>query len=81
MSDWVVTVDRTLGSEYFDHGRRGRSEYVIDHTTVSHGGLGHQVVVSSRSAGRDARPARARACRPRPRHPGTARPDLLQPAA
>ncbi|MFI9201784.1 hypothetical protein [Streptomyces sp. NPDC053048] len=49
VSDWVVTVDRTLGAEYFDHGRRGRSEYVIDHTTTSHGGLGHQIVVSSRS--------------------------------
>ncbi|MET7796704.1 methylation-associated defense system ATP-binding protein MAD8 [Streptomyces decoyicus] len=49
MSDWVVTVDRTLGAEYFDHGRHGRSEYVIDHTTLSHGGLGHQIVVSSRS--------------------------------
>ncbi|OIJ91184.1 methylation-associated defense system ATP-binding protein MAD8 [Streptomyces colonosanans] len=49
MSDWVVTVDRTLGAEYFDHGRRGRSEYIIDHTTMSRGGLGHQLVVSSRS--------------------------------
>ncbi|MFC4493513.1 hypothetical protein ACFPA8_05115 [Streptomyces ovatisporus] len=49
MSDWVVTVDRTLGVEYFDHGRRGRAEYIIDHTTTSHGGLGHQIVVSSRS--------------------------------
>ncbi|WP_055526642.1 methylation-associated defense system ATP-binding protein MAD8 [Streptomyces graminilatus] len=49
VSDWVVTVDRTLGAEYFDHGRRGRSEYVIDHTITSHGGLGHQIVVSSRS--------------------------------
>ncbi|MFF0589413.1 hypothetical protein ACFYWD_25985 [Streptomyces sp. NPDC003781] len=48
MSDWVVTVDRTLGAEYFDHGRRGRTEYVIDHTDTSHG-LGHQIVVSSRS--------------------------------
>ncbi|MFE2864963.1 hypothetical protein [Embleya sp. NPDC059259] len=49
VSDWVVTVDRTLGVEYFDHGRRGRTEYVIDHSTASHGGLGHQIVVSSRS--------------------------------
>lgn len=49
VSDWVVTVDRTLGAEYFDHGRRERSEYVIDHITTSHGGLGHQIVVSSRS--------------------------------
>ncbi|NUQ97302.1 MAG: hypothetical protein HOY79_12365 [Streptomyces sp.] len=49
MSDWVVTVDRTLGAEYFDHGRPGRTEYVIDHTTTSHSGLGHQIVVSSRS--------------------------------
>ncbi|MFB7643188.1 hypothetical protein ACFC0S_27710 [Streptomyces sp. NPDC056084] len=49
MSDWVITVDRTLGAEYFDHGRRGRSEYVIDHIAMTHGGLGQQVVVSSRS--------------------------------
>lgn len=49
MSDWVVTVDRTLGAEYFDHGRPGRTEYIIDHTTTSHSGLGHQIVVSSRS--------------------------------
>ncbi|MFD7131368.1 hypothetical protein [Streptomyces sp. NPDC059894] len=49
MSDWVVTVDRTLGAEYFDHGRPGRTEYVIDHTTTSRSGLGHQIVVSSRS--------------------------------
>ncbi|MFI5570908.1 hypothetical protein ACIA6T_26920 [Streptomyces sp. NPDC051740] len=49
MSDWVVTVDRTLGAEYFDHGRPGRTEYVIDHTNTSHSGLGHQIVVSSRS--------------------------------
>ncbi|MEV7435280.1 methylation-associated defense system ATP-binding protein MAD8 [Streptomyces griseoviridis] len=49
VSDWVVTVDRTLGAEYFDHGRPGRTEYVIDHTSTSHSGLGHQIVVSSRS--------------------------------
>ncbi|KUO11914.1 hypothetical protein AQJ58_12225 [Streptomyces sp. DSM 15324] len=49
VSDWVVTVDRTLGAEYFDHGRPGRTEYVIDHTTTSNSGLGHQIVVSSRS--------------------------------
>lgn len=49
ISDWVVTVDRTLGAEYFDHGRRGRTEYIIDHTATSHSGLGHQIVVSSRS--------------------------------
>jgi hypothetical protein len=49
MSDWVVTVDRTLGAEYFDHGRRNRAEYVIDYTASSTAGMSSHVVVSSRS--------------------------------
>ncbi|MCV2459438.1 hypothetical protein OEB94_09210 [Streptomyces sp. ICN988] len=48
-SDWVVTVDRTLGVEYFDHGRADRPEYVIDYSATSQTGLGHHIVVSSRS--------------------------------
>ncbi|WP_258407461.1 methylation-associated defense system ATP-binding protein MAD8 [Streptomyces hygroscopicus] len=49
MSDWVITVDRTLGAEYFDHGRRNRAEYVIDYTASSTAGMRSHVVVSSRS--------------------------------
>ncbi|WP_328465488.1 methylation-associated defense system ATP-binding protein MAD8 [Streptomyces sp. NBC_00448] len=48
-SDWVVTVDRTLGVEYFDHGRADRPEYVIDYSATSQTGMGHHIVVSSRS--------------------------------
>ncbi|MGW0755564.1 methylation-associated defense system ATP-binding protein MAD8 [Streptomyces sp. NPDC002814] len=48
-SDWVITVDRTLGVEYFDHGRADRPEYVIDYSATLQTGLGHHIVVSSRS--------------------------------
>ncbi|MFD9277070.1 hypothetical protein ACFWD7_07225 [Streptomyces mirabilis] len=49
MSDWVITVDRTLGTEYFDHGRKNRAEYVIDYSASSTAGMSSHVVVSSRS--------------------------------
>lgn len=49
MSDWVITVDRTLGAEYFDHGRRNRAEYVIDYSTSTTAGMRSHIVVSSRS--------------------------------
>ncbi|MEV7120567.1 methylation-associated defense system ATP-binding protein MAD8 [Kitasatospora griseola] len=49
-ADWVVTIDRTLGLEYFDHaGQHGRPEYVIDYSPSPSGGLGHQIMVSSNS--------------------------------
>ncbi|MFJ7278076.1 hypothetical protein [Kitasatospora sp. NPDC098663] len=48
-SDWVITVDRTLGVEYFDHGRADRPEYVIDYSATAQTGMGHHIVVSSRS--------------------------------
>ncbi|MEW2402245.1 hypothetical protein [Streptomyces sp. NPDC046862] len=50
VSDWVVTIDRTLGLEYFDHsGDDGRPEYVIDYVPQAGGSLGHQIMVSSKS--------------------------------
>ncbi|MFF9113033.1 hypothetical protein [Streptomyces sp. NPDC014805] len=49
VSDWVVTVDRTLGVEYFDHGRTDRPDYVIDYSPTAQPGMGHHIVVSSRS--------------------------------
>jgi hypothetical protein len=48
--DWVITIDRTLGLEYFDNaGRHGRPEYVIDYAPSQSSGLGHQIMVSSNS--------------------------------
>lgn len=50
VGDWVVTIDKTLGLEYFDHaGQRNRPEYVIDYAPSLDSGLGHQVMVSSNS--------------------------------
>jgi hypothetical protein len=49
-SDWVITVDRTLGMEYFDSpGSARRPDYVIDFEGSVGGGLGHHLVISSRS--------------------------------
>jgi len=50
VSDWVLTVDRNMGIEFFDHGgRAGRPEYLIDHSPDLSGGLGHRLVITSRS--------------------------------
>ncbi|HEX5495585.1 MAG TPA: hypothetical protein VFX70_13530 [Mycobacteriales bacterium] len=49
-SDWVITVDRTMGAEYFDSPAGiGRPDYVIDYAPEGVGGFGHHVVISSRS--------------------------------
>jgi hypothetical protein len=50
VSDWVITIDRTLGLEYFDQGGRAdRADYVIDHDTDQLAAGGRRMVVSSRS--------------------------------
>jgi len=49
-SDWVVTLDRNMGIEFFDHGGKpGRPDYLIDHSSEVLGGVGHQLVITSRS--------------------------------
>jgi len=49
-SDWVITVDRTLGVEYFDNPSSARRpDYIIDADAAEAEGLGHHVVISSRS--------------------------------
>ena len=49
-SDWVITIDRTLGMEYFDTpGSARRPDYIIDFEGSSDGGLDHHLVISSRS--------------------------------
>lgn len=48
--DWVFTIDRNLGIEFFDRG--GQSEhppYLVDYTPNSSTSLGHQLVITSRS--------------------------------
>lgn len=50
VSDWVLTVDRNMGIEYFDHGgRRDRPDYLIDHTPDVGTAFGHRLAISSRS--------------------------------
>lgn len=50
VSDWVFTLDRNLGIEFFDHGGRAtRPDYLIDHSPDIASTLGHRLVISSRS--------------------------------
>ena len=38
VSDWVLTLDRNMGIEFFDHGGKpGRPDYLIDHSPESLG--------------------------------------------
>jgi len=49
-SDWVITADRTLGVEYFDNPTsERRPDYIIDFDADGAEGLGHHMVISSRS--------------------------------
>jgi DNA phosphorothioation-dependent restriction protein DptH len=48
--DWVFTIDRHLGIEFFDHaGRKDRPDYLIDHSPDIASRLSHHVLVTSRS--------------------------------
>lgn len=50
VSDWVLTLDRNMGIEYFDHGgRRDRPDYLIDYAPDGGGSLGHRLSITSRS--------------------------------
>ena len=50
VSDWVLTLDRNMGIEFFDHGGKpGRPDYLIDHSPESLGNVGHRLVITSRS--------------------------------
>ncbi|MGO9840913.1 MAG: methylation-associated defense system ATP-binding protein MAD8 [Candidatus Acidiferrales bacterium] len=48
-SDWVFTIDRNLGLEFFDHGRNDRPDYLIDYSPDQTSFAGHRFVISSRS--------------------------------
>jgi len=50
VSDWVFTVDRNLGIEFFDHGGKdGRPDYLIDHSPEMASSNSHNFVITSRS--------------------------------
>lgn len=50
VSDWVFTVDKSLGIEFFDHHSSSRrSEYLIDHSPDLSGNSGRRLVITSRS--------------------------------
>ena len=49
VSDWVFTLDRNMGIEFFDHGGlKGRPDYLIDHSPDI-ASLGHRLTITSRS--------------------------------
>lgn len=50
-SDWVITIDRNFGIEYFDNPRSARGisvrSYLIDYTPEFLEGVGHRLIVST----------------------------------
>jgi DNA phosphorothioation-dependent restriction protein DptH len=50
VSDWVFTVDRNVGIEFFDHGGRlDRPDFLIDYAPGTATSLGHRLFITSRS--------------------------------
>lgn len=49
VSDWVLTIDRNIGIEFFDHSWQDeRPEYLIDYIPGSSTGSGHRLITTSR---------------------------------
>lgn len=50
VSDWVFTIDRNMGIEFFDHGgRKNRPDYLIDFIPSTSSHATHNLIISSRS--------------------------------
>jgi DNA phosphorothioation-dependent restriction protein DptH len=49
ISDWVYTIDRNLGIEFYDHGRSDRPHYLIDYVPGKLINSGHRLVITTRS--------------------------------
>jgi DNA phosphorothioation-dependent restriction protein DptH len=50
ISDWVLTIDRNLGIEFFDHRRHPtRPDYLIDHSPDIANAMSHRLAITSRS--------------------------------
>lgn len=51
ISDWVFTIDRNMGIEFFDHGgRKNRPDYLIDFVPGASSQATHNLIISSRSS-------------------------------
>jgi DNA phosphorothioation-dependent restriction protein DptH len=51
ISDWVFTIDRNMGIEFFDHGgRKNRPDYLIDYVPGASSQATHNLIISSRSS-------------------------------
>jgi DNA phosphorothioation-dependent restriction protein DptH len=51
ISDWVFTIDRNMGIEFFDHGgRKNRPDYLIDYVPGATSQATHNLIISSRSS-------------------------------
>lgn len=51
ISDWVITIDRNMGIEFFDHGgRKNRPDYLIDYVPGASTQATHNLIISSRSS-------------------------------
>ncbi|MCA8837729.1 MAG: ATP-binding protein, partial [Proteobacteria bacterium] len=49
-SDWVFTIDRNMGIEYFDHGgHKDKPSYLIDFVPGASAQATHNLIISSRS--------------------------------
>jgi len=49
-SDWVISIDRNMGIEFFDHGiKDNRPDYLIDHSPDVTSYFGHRLFITSRS--------------------------------
>jgi DNA phosphorothioation-dependent restriction protein DptH len=47
-SDWVFTIDRNLGIEFFDHGgERERPPYLVDYVPSETSDSGHRLIITS----------------------------------
>jgi hypothetical protein len=50
ISDWVFTIDRNMGIEFFDHGgQKNRPDYLIDYVPGANYQATHNLIISSRS--------------------------------
>ncbi|WP_375478402.1 ATP-binding protein [uncultured Nostoc sp.] len=48
--DWVFTIDRNIGIEFFDHGGQSdRPPYLVDYVPNTTASVGHRLVITSRS--------------------------------
>jgi len=51
ISDWVFTIDRNMGIEFYDHGgRKNRPDYLIDYVPGASSQATHNLIISSRSS-------------------------------